>query len=342
MKKYAIIPLLSAILLLTACEISITGKSINNPVSAQKQESAVKENILLNNSLQIFFCPRDNCSLALEQFINSAESSIHCAFFDLDLANIKSVLWEKSKTMDVKVVVDNENYRGLENYSFIINDTSSQLSHNKFCIIDNKKISTGSMNPTNRCAYFNNNNLLLIGSEKFAENYESEFEELWGRQFGKGQPVQNPIIYLGNIKIENFFCPEDDCAKHVSDTLREAKSSIYFMTYSFTNNEIGNVILSKIGAIPIKGVFEKLQASSQYSKYNILRIQSPEDFIIDKNKYNMHHKVFIIDNETIITGSFNPTAGGDSKNDENVLIIHDKEIAKKFLDEFNIVWNWQQ
>jgi len=58
----------------------------------------------------------------------------------------------------------------------------------------------------------------------------------------------------------------------------------------------------------------------------------------DSNKYNMHHKVFIIDNETVVTGSYNPTSSGDEKNDENILIIHDKGIAKKFLDEFDRVW----
>ena len=44
--------------------------------------------------------------------------------------------------------------------------------------------------------------------------------------------------------------------------------------------------------------------------------------------------MFIIDNETVVTGSFNPTLSGDTRNDENILIIHDKEIAKEFLEEF--------
>ncbi len=48
----------------------------------------------------------------------------------------------------------------------------------------------------------------------------------------------------------------------------------------------------------------------------------------------MHHKTFIIDQETVITGSFNPTGGGDKRNDENVLIITDKNIAKEFMDEY--------
>jgi len=52
----------------------------------------------------------------------------------------------------------------------------------------------------------------------------------------------------------------------------------------------------------------------------------------------MHHKVFIIDNETVITGSFNPTKNADLRNDENILIIHNKWIAKKYLKEFEKVW----
>ena len=51
----------------------------------------------------------------------------------------------------------------------------------------------------------------------------------------------------------------------------------------------------------------------------------------------MHHKVFIIDEKTVVTGSFNPTAGGDTRNDENVLVIEDVAIAKRFMDEYRYV-----
>ena len=51
----------------------------------------------------------------------------------------------------------------------------------------------------------------------------------------------------------------------------------------------------------------------------------------------MHHKTFIIDQETVITGSMNPSAGGDSRNDENVLIIKDQELANSFLEEYEKV-----
>lgn len=51
----------------------------------------------------------------------------------------------------------------------------------------------------------------------------------------------------------------------------------------------------------------------------------------------MHHKVFIIDEKTVITGSFNPSNNGDKGNDENILIIGSEEIAGMFEEEFEMV-----
>ncbi|MBT4150600.1 phospholipase, partial [Candidatus Woesearchaeota archaeon] len=48
----------------------------------------------------------------------------------------------------------------------------------------------------------------------------------------------------------------------------------------------------------------------------------------------MHHKVFIIDGKTVVTGSFNPSKNGDSRNDENILIIRDETIASRYLAEY--------
>ncbi|NQU78507.1 hypothetical protein HQ545_01935 [Candidatus Woesearchaeota archaeon] len=53
----------------------------------------------------------------------------------------------------------------------------------------------------------------------------------------------------------------------------------------------------------------------------------------------MHHKVLIIDNKTVVTGSFNPSKNGDEKNDENLIIIHDSDVAEKYAEEFLGVWD---
>ncbi len=289
-----------------------------------------------NSSVSVYFCPRDNCEQHFIEFINSAKFSLHCALFDLRLEDVINALAEKSKEIDVKIVIDNENNKKQIDGVGVKWDTSSQLSHNKFCIKDNKAVWTGSFNPTERGAYKNNNNIIIFYSKYLAENYEEEFNELWQGNFGKGGQVKYPVISLNNIKIENYFCPDDGCTAHVVNEIRNAKQSVYFMTFAFTSEPIADALLFNKN-IDIKGVFEKSQRSeySQYERLNGFGL----DVKFDNNKANMHHKVFIIDNKTVITGSFNPTKAGDTRNDENIIIIHDANIAKIYLEEFKYNWH---
>jgi len=73
------------------------------------------------------------------------------------------------------------------------------------------------------------------------------------------------------------------------------------------------------------------------SKFNVLDYQGAE-VRKDGNSATMHHKVFIIDEKIVITGSFNPSKNADTKNDENILVIENTELASKFLEEFDLVW----
>ena len=53
----------------------------------------------------------------------------------------------------------------------------------------------------------------------------------------------------------------------------------------------------------------------------------------------MHHKTFIIGDNVVITGSYNPSASGTGKNDENIVIISSEEIAGEYLEEFDYVFS---
>ncbi len=49
-----------------------------------------------------------------------------------------------------------------------------------------------------------------------------------------------------------------------------------------------------------------------------------------------HNKIVIIDGQTVITGSFNFTRAAEEKNAENLLVIRDKALAAKDLE------NWKE
>jgi len=278
---------------------------------------------------QIYFCPRENCSDIFRRLTLNV-TTIDCALFDISSKTFLSILKEKK----ARVFVDNKNAPKLTGLGLNLKmDQTDALSHNKFCVLDHEIVWTGSFNPTIEGERNTRNNVIIIHSNYLAANYEDEFNELWDSSGIR--PVRYPMVYLNNQLYENYFCPED-CrlgVKEVIKLLGKANESVYFMTYSFTDKEIADaLILAKNRGIDVSGVFEKSQ-ESKYSQYQ--RLKGAGCKVRFDNKVGlMHHKVFIIDRRIVITGSWNPTASGTEKNDENILIIHDAKVARQYLSEF--------
>jgi len=53
--------------------------------------------------------------------------------------------------------------------------------HNKFCVIDEKKVLTGSFNYSKNADEKNDENLIFIVSESLAQEYLNEFNEIWAQ-----------------------------------------------------------------------------------------------------------------------------------------------------------------
>jgi len=301
-----------------------------NPIGKFSSTGIIKEE---SSPPEVYFCS-DDCITPIVNLLNSANETIDCAFYNIDHEEIVSVL--ENQKPNIRLVL-NKDCEGLDEFNPIRNYYTKQLMHDKFCVIDNKIILTGSFNPTEKAINYDNN-IIIIHSEYLASNYEDEFEELFNEQFGSGDEVEYSVIYLNGKKIENYFCPEDSCKEHVVKTLNSAEKSVYFMTFTFTHPEIADALINK-GGLDVKGVIEKFQ-KGKWCQHDRLK-ENGIDVKYDENSYFMHHKVFIIDNRTVITGSFNPTKAGDEKNDENLLIMHDETIAEEYLREFERVWNFK-
>lgn len=267
-----------------------------------------------NKTIEVLFCKTDDCTAKLIQLFNTSKS-INCALYSLNIPELLTL----AKQKNALIISD-------ANKDFIQSNNIKGLMHNKFCIFDNEIVLTGSFNPTDNSKKAHNN-IVTINSQFLILNYLEEFYEMIKGTFGSGKNVKYPFGYINGKKIENYFCPEDDCKTHVIEKLFSANKSIYFMTYSFTDDDIGNLLLNKADkGIEVKGLFDKSQIS-KYSEYHKLSHLSE---IIPY----LHHKVFIIDKKIVITGSYNPSKNGNENNDENILIIEDEEVAKKYLDEF--------
>lgn len=287
---------------------------------------------------------------ALVKAIEGARLSIDLAMYDLDLWSVRDALLNAHRRgLSIRMVTESDHLEQpeiqdlKENGISVLGDRREGLMHNKFIVIDRQEVWTGSMNLTVSDVYRNDNNWLCIRSTQLAENYLTEFEEMFEEdQFGPGSPANTPYPTLSvkGTTLRVYFSPEDGVAQHLIELIEGAKESIYFLAFSFTADDLATTLLERASqGIVIKGVFEKSQyASNVGSEYERLRAAGL-DVRLDGNPQQMHHKVMIFDKEVVVTGSYNFSASAEESNDENVLILYSQPIAAQFLMEFQRVYD---
>lgn len=133
------------------------------------------------------------------------------------------------------------------------------------------------------------------------------------------------------------FTPSQNCGELIVGVISKAKQEILVQAYSFTSVPIAKALIEahKKG-IKVRVILDKSQFRNRgFSSAKLLSDYHIPVFI-DYKVSIAHNKVMIIDKSTIITGSFNFTRSAQERNAENVIIINDSELAKKYAK------NWQQ
>lgn len=286
--------------------------------------------------------------------IDQAQSTIHIAAFEFNLTPVaEALISAQERGVTVQWVTDDEHGIGADNdeghgqFTMLKNagieikdDARSALMHNKFWIFDRQVVWTGSTNMTVNGNFRNNNNVLVIESPAVAAIYEREFAELWRGEFGPSSTstVSEQKTTVEGTPIQVLFGAEDDVASQLVPLLKSAEQSIHFMAFSFTQDEMGMAVQEQFQTgVEVQGIFEVRGSETEHSEL-------PKQFCSgmavrqDGNPQTFHHKVLIIDNQTVVTGSFNFSDNADESNDENVVIITHREIAAEYQKEFERRW----
>jgi phosphatidylserine/phosphatidylglycerophosphate/cardiolipin synthase-like enzyme len=289
----------------------------------------------------------------LTAFINTAKVSVDMAIYQLDLPNVTQALLDaKKRGAMVRIVTDidiyddpkeNPSFKQLEQVGIkVVGGNPDAIMHDKFVVVDGKAVWTGSWNFTTYDTYRYNNNGILIQSPKLAKNYTVTFEKMFkdGKFGSQRMPGgTTPKLTIGGVTVENYFAPEDKVASKIIARLSKAQKTIDFMAYSFTDDNLGKIVIDRAKAgVQVRGVFETTGSETKFSEYGGMKAAGL-DVLQDGNPYLMHHKVFIVDGQTVILGSFNFSQNADYDNDENLLIVDDAGLAQAYSAEFQRVYN---
>ena len=132
------------------------------------------------------FAPDEPCAFKLIKFIQTAKETLDIAIFDITDRRVASAIIEQSKTARVRLVLnkrtkDTSGAYAMLKEAHLLSRVGKQrgIMHNKFTIVDGKRLETGSYNYSYGAANSNQENQLYLSTPSVVENYKARFEKMW-------------------------------------------------------------------------------------------------------------------------------------------------------------------
>ena len=332
---------------------------LKDKIIAKPKMTCVADNIklfLTDGTTKLFpdrSCSTDMCK-ELVNNINSSKKSIDMAIYGYsDVPDIKKALVNAQKRgVKIRLVYDNDSKGGniysdtnelvkilADNSNDKVSKEANNIMHNKFYIFDDKILITGSANLAHTdMSGYNSNSMVVINSKGLSQVYKQEFEQMFNGKFhnDKAKIMQNKKFE----NIEVYFSPKDKVITNlIIPLLKNAKDYIYIPTFVLTDRKVtGELIEAQKRGVEVKIITDALNASTKHTKIKELRNAG---ILVKSENYagKMHSKTIIIDDKYLVTGSMNFSYSGENRNDENVLLIENSELAQFYKQFFLYQWS---
>jgi phospholipase D len=125
--------------------------------------------------------------------------------------------------------------------------------------------------------------------------------------------------------------------KYLISLINAAKNNILVQAYSFTSKNItDSLIQAHRRGVKVSVLIDRTSITSRGSEIPALK-DAGISVSVCKVPGIAHNKVLIIDEQIIVTGSYNFTNAAETRNAENLLILNNKDLAKKYITNwFNL------
>lgn len=135
-----------------------------------------------------------------------------------------------------------------------------------------------------------------------------------------------------------YFSPGNDCLNAIITAIQQAEHAVKICVFTISDDRITAAIRQAHAA----GIQVKVLTDNEklFDKGSDIRELALAGVLIrvDVTQYHMHHKFAIIDNEVLLTGSYNWTRSAANYNHENLLVTNQPALVNAFLTEFDSLW----
>lgn len=140
---------------------------------------------------------------------------------------------------------------------------------------------------------------------------------------------------LEQAEIKVFFSPRGGSTEAIVNNIEKAEQSIFVQAYSFTSVPIAQALVKAHNrGVKVQIILDDSQQSEKYTSATFCSHAGIPTYIDSKHGI-AHNKIIIIDESTVITGSFNFSKAAEESNAENLVVIRNATIASQYRD------NWE-
>lgn len=132
-----------------------------------------------------------------------------------------------------------------------------------------------------------------------------------------------------------LFSPKGGATDAVLRELNGARREILVLAYSFSSKPIAEALIkAKTRGVHVEVVLDRSNEQEAYSDLHLFLEQGLAP-LIDAQHAIAHNKVILIDQRTLLTGSFNFTHQAEAENAENLLVVKGHpELVRSYRQEF--------
>jgi phosphatidylserine/phosphatidylglycerophosphate/cardiolipin synthase-like enzyme len=128
-----------------------------------------------------------------------------------------------------------------------------------------------------------------------------------------------------------FVPSTTSCTDIVVEQIVAAKTSVYTQAYGFTSKPIENALIDAFRrGVHVEVILDKSNLAQKYSGLGVLQ-EAGVPTTIDSAHAIAHNKIVVVDEAVVLTGSFNLTVAAQKHNAENLLVLHDPELAALYI-----------
>ncbi len=151
--------------------------------------------------------------------------------------------------------------------------------------------------------------------------------------------VSNALVTRSTEKSDAFFSPGESCCDVIIHQINQAVKLLRICVFTISDDRITQAIMtSHKKGLEIKIITDNDKSSDLGSDIEQLAREGIA-VKVDNTPNHMHHKFMVVDDRSLLTGSYNWTRSAARYNHENILVTQESSVVRSFLKEFERLWN---